>query len=100
EAGEIAVAHLPGDVSARWLDLGYLGAEIREQHRRVGARQHVADLEDPDAGQRRCGHLRTSGTTFTGSPRPGWRAGSASGAWRPPVRPGRGRSAAAGPTDR
>ena len=56
EAGEVAVADLAGDVSARRLDLGDLGAEVGEHHRGVRTGQHVADLEDADALERTVSH--------------------------------------------
>ena len=52
EAGEVAVADLAGDLTARRLDLDHLGAEVGKQHRGVGAGEHDADLEYADAGQR------------------------------------------------
>ncbi len=52
EAREVAVTDLPRDLAAWRLDLDHLGTEIGQQHGRVRARQHDADLENPDAGQR------------------------------------------------
>ena len=57
QAGEVAVADLPRDLTARRLDLDDLGAEVGQHHRRVRAGQHDPDLENADARQRaRRGH--------------------------------------------
>ena len=45
-------ADLAGDVALGRLDLDHLGAHVGQQQAAIRAGQHVADLDDPDAGER------------------------------------------------
>src|SRR5262245_13303723 len=95
QAGEVAVADLPGDLTVRRLDLDDLRAEIGEQHRGVRSGEHDADLENADARQRPCIHgwVIVLQPPAAKSPR-GFDISTRS------VRRGRSRWAAAAPTDR
>ena len=63
EACEILVVRTKGagtdrarDVALARLDLDHVGAKIGQQQAAIGPRQHVADLEDADAGERAAHH--------------------------------------------